>query len=105
ASAARQVFVCRNRAENARRDGYCEPLKCRVMRFVASKCVFGRKWLWIAAFALAGMTVKGAEPLRQHPDDIVGTMSCTAVSCHGGGGAGYWSGSTKGAEYVHWLGH
>lgn len=74
------------------------------MQFVASKCVLGRNWLWAWAFALAAMPATGAEPFRQHPSDIVGTLSCTAVSCHGGGGPRYWTGSTKGAEYVHWLG-
>ncbi|HMC10290.1 MAG TPA: hypothetical protein VKH44_03330, partial [Pirellulaceae bacterium] len=32
------------------------------------------------------------------------TLSCTSVSCHGGGGPRYWSGAAVGGEYVHWLG-
>src|SRR5439155_14812434 len=42
--------------------------------------------------------------VRLQPQDMVGTLSCSAVSCHGGGGPRYWSGPAAGAEYVHWLG-
>jgi len=60
--------------------------------------------LLLAGALLVGASVgNGAESLS-HPHDVMGRMSCTAVSCHGGGGPGYWSGSAKGAEYVHWLG-
>jgi hypothetical protein len=51
--------------------------------------------------------VRAAEPVvaeLQQPHGFVGTMNCTAVTCHGRGGPRYWSGSPKGAEYVHWLG-
>jgi len=65
-----------------------------------------------SSFALGGLVLAaslcaGAEPNRlvlPLPQDMVGNQSCTAVSCHGGGGPRYWSGSPKGAEYVHWLG-
>jgi hypothetical protein len=65
-----------------------------------------------SSFALGGLVLAaslcaGAEPNRlvlPLPQDMVGTQSCTAASCHGGGGPRYWSGSPKGAEYVHWLG-
>ncbi len=66
------------------------------------------EWRWklllASALALATAVVAGAEPLQPVPHDMVGTMNCTAVSCHGGGGPRYWSGSPKGSEYVHWLG-
>src|SRR5262245_36411205 len=39
------------------------------------------------------------------PQDMVGTLSCSAVSCHGGGGPRYLSGAAAGGEYVQWLGH
>src|SRR5262245_19605723 len=39
------------------------------------------------------------------PQDMVGTLSCSAVSCHGGGGPRYLSGAAAGGEYVNWLGH
>lgn len=55
-------------------------------------------------FFLACSVTTATEPLSPLSPDVVGTMSCTSVACHGGGGPGYWSGSAKGAEYVHWLG-
>jgi len=58
-------------------------------------------------FALGVSLCASAEPNRLTsplPQEMVGTQSCTAVSCHGGGGPRYWSGSPKGAEYIHWLG-
>src|SRR5437762_13174168 len=60
-----------------------------------------------AAILLATSIATAAEPwaeIRVQPHDILGTLSCSAVSCHGGGGPRYWSGAAAGAEYVHWLG-
>jgi hypothetical protein len=51
---------------------------------------------------------KAADPwadVHVWPQDMVGTLSCSAVSCHGGGGPRYWSGAAAGGEYVQWLGH
>ena len=48
-----------------------------------------------------------AEPwgeIRTQPQNMVGTLSCSAATCHGGSGPRYWSGSLAGAEYVHWVG-
>lgn len=60
-------------------------------------------FLLASASALISTIATASEPLLQQ-HNIVGTMSCTAAACHGGSGPGYWSGSAKGAEFVHWLG-
>src|SRR5947199_4619796 len=66
-----------------------------------------------AAAALAGAILFAASvsmaddpwaEVHVQPQDMVGTLSCSAVSCHGGGGPRYWSGAAAGGEYVHWLG-
>src|SRR3954469_25411584 len=61
-----------------------------------------------AAILLASSISTAADPwaeIRVQPHDIVGTLSCSAVSCHGGGGPRYWAGAMAGAESVHWLGN
>src|ERR1051326_504631 len=61
----------------------------------------------LLAAALFSRAAIAAEPwadLRVHPQDVIGTLSCSAVACHGGGGPRYWSGAAAGAEYVQWLG-
>src|SRR5437773_8363886 len=61
-----------------------------------------------AAILLVASNSAATEPwaeIRVQPRDMVGTLSCSAVSCHGGGGPRYWSGAMAGAEYFHWLGH
>jgi hypothetical protein len=98
---------CRSRAGSARRGGCCKRLNCRAMRNLVTQRALGN------LFALCGLTLiaargVGAEPtlpLRPPPPDMVGTLSCASVSCHGGGGPRYRSGSATGAEYVHWLGN
>jgi hypothetical protein len=64
-----------------------------------------------AAIALCGLSLAAvctaSEPwgeIRTQPQDMVGTLSCSAATCHGGSGPRYWSGSLAGAEYVHWMG-
>ncbi len=69
-----------------------------------------RCWKPLLASALALATAAvcpAAEPVvaeLQPAHGFVGTLNCTAVSCHGGGGPRYLTGSPKGNEYVHWLG-
>jgi hypothetical protein len=61
-----------------------------------------------ALFTLGIASAQAADPWKNidvRPHEMVGTLSCSAVSCHGGGGPRYWSGGIAGAEYVHWLGH
>lgn len=53
-------------------------------------------------------STRAADPwadVHVQPQDMVGTLSCSAVSCHGGGGPRYWSGAAAGGEYLYWLGH
>src|SRR4029079_5388732 len=53
-------------------------------------------------------SARAADPwadVHVRPQNMVGTLSCSAVSCHGGGGPRYWSGAAAGGEYVTWLGH
>jgi len=65
-----------------------------------------------AAIAVCGVSLAAvcaaSEPwgeIRTQPQNMVGTLSCSAATCHGGSGPRYWSGSLAGAEYVHWLGN
>jgi hypothetical protein len=41
--------------------------------------------------------------LRQHPHDIVGTLSCSSVACHGNIELRRGLRSSTGQEYLHWL--
>src|SRR5262245_3044362 len=63
------------------------------------------------AVTLAGVclvaSATAADPWNEvdtRPQEIVGTLNCSAVSCHGGGGPRYWGGVAAGGEYVSWLG-
>src|SRR5262245_53036366 len=73
-----------------------------------------RREIFAKAIAAAIVTfcvvasARAADPwanVHVRPQDMVGTLSCSAVSCHGGGGPRYWSGAAAGGEYVYWLGH
>ncbi len=60
-----------------------------------------------ALFWLCIASAHAADPWKNidvRPHEMVGTLSCSAVSCHGGGGTRYWSGGIAGAEFVHWMG-
>lgn len=61
----------------------------------------------VAAVVLCAACAQAADPwgeVRARPQDMLGMLSCSAVSCHGGGGPRYWSGGAAGGEYVSWLG-
>src|SRR5437762_1719192 len=77
------------------------------MRTEASQLGSARAAAAAVAMILAASVSLASDPwaeVRVRPQDMVGTLSCSAVSCHGGGGPRYLSGAAAGAEYVHWLG-
>src|SRR5262245_47946123 len=58
-------------------------------------------------FLLLTTVVHGAEPaslIRPHPEDIMGTLTCTSVSCHGGAESRQTQNEISGHAYVLWLG-
>lgn len=62
-----------------------------------------------AAFAICVLRVSSVASaadwadLRQHPPDIIGTLSCSAVACHGSFEPRRGQQNSAGQEYLHWL--